>query len=173
VSSVVPAEWHANAVGVTDEVKRHLTKIQDQSTHFHNACQSLGFSPGFGRAAYHSPGLAEKLRDLSQQILNISIPLDADSESRVRAFNRIMTSTPPAKKGAEVKDCTILEEYLELCRVARAAGFAKKLVFCTSNTRDYCLPGGAPHHNLAADYGAVGLVFTTNLTHATHEIKTP
>jgi len=70
-----------------------------------------------------------------------------------------------------VKDCTILEEYLEVSRQVRQAGFAKKLVFCTSNTKDYCQTGGGLFPALAAEFQTVGLVFTHDLPWAAHEVQ--
>lgn len=67
-----------------------------------------------------------------------------------------------------MKDCVILEECWELCRQLRANGFAKKCVFCTSNTDDY----GPPYPTLATNFAAVNLTFTTNLPWAVHEIIT-
>jgi hypothetical protein len=67
-----------------------------------------------------------------------------------------------------MKDCVIVEEYLELTRQLRAIGFTKKCVFCTSNVNDY----GPPHPALVTDFAAVNLIFTTNLPWAVHEIRT-
>jgi hypothetical protein len=62
-----------------------------------------------------------------------------------------------------------VEEYLELTRQLRANGFAKKCVFCTSNVNDY----GNPHPDLAPDFAAVNLTFTSNLNWAMHQLTTP
>ena len=76
--------------------------------------------------------------------------------------------TGGVKKGGELKDCTIFEEYLEVCRLLQAGNFQRKAVYCTSNTNDYCDPGATPHPDVAADCAAVGLTFTTVLTAFLH-----
>jgi PIN domain len=170
VSSIVPYEWKANVQKVSDEVVRHLAKTEEQSSHFHDACQALGIATPFGRAGYAQMGLAERLRDLSMQILDKAIIIDADEGSRSRAVTRVVNKTPPAQKSSEVKDCAILEEYLAVCQRLQAAGFAGKRVFCTSNTEDYCAATGKPHPSLESELMACDLIFTANLPWAVHEI---
>lgn len=75
-------------------------------------------------------------------------------------------------QGRELKDCTIFEECLEVCRQLQAGGFSRKKVFCTSNTEEYCAPGVIPHADVATDCGTVGLVFTTTLPWVVNELKT-
>lgn len=169
ISSIVPQEWRAHAQGVTDEVNRHLAKMQEQSSHLHDACDVLGIDPDFGRASYESLGLAERLRDLAGQLLNAAIGLDADDVSKAKAGDRIINKIPPSRKGGEFKDCVILEESLAVCQRLQAAGFERKRVYCTSNTDDYC-ESKRLHPALAVEFAAVGLTFTTNLPWAVSEI---
>jgi hypothetical protein len=170
VSSIVSHEWNTNAQGVTDEVIRHLSEMEEHAAHFHDACQALGIGLPFGRANYAHWGLAEGLRDLSKQILDGAIHLDADNESRSRAVERVINNRPPSRKRGEVKDCAIIEEYLAVCRGSRAAGFAGKQVFGSSNTGDYCEAAGRPHPLLEAEFALCSLIFTANLPWAVHEI---
>jgi hypothetical protein len=170
LSSIVPHEWRMNARGVTEEVERHLMKMQEQASHFHDACDALGITAAFGRPSYASLGLAVSLHDLSGRFLDNAICLDPDHESPVRAVKRVIMKTPPSRRGGEVKDCVIIEEYLAVCRSLHTAGFARKRVFCTSNTDDYCEPGKKIHPALALEFGPVGLTFVTNLAWAIHEL---
>ncbi len=172
VASMVPTEWADNAPKVKDEVQSHLKKIQEQASHFHDACASLGMALAFGRPFYPGVGLAEKLYDLSKALLDGSIRLDRDSGCESRGVGRVVAKIPPSKQGGEVKDCIIVEECLELARQLRANGFARKCVFCTSNMDDYGEPGGKLHPTLAADFAAVGMIFTANLPWAIHEVQT-
>jgi hypothetical protein len=170
ISSVVAREWVANAQDVTAEVTGHFAKMDEQSSHFHDGCEALGIDLAFGRAGYKSAGLAEKLLDLTQRLLSGTLQLDADDGSRARAFERMFNDLPPSRKQGQVKDCVIIEDYLALCRKLQAAGFTNKRVFCTSNTNDYCEAGRGLHPNLADEFSACGLTFTTNLPMAVHEI---
>jgi hypothetical protein len=146
--------------------------MQDQATHFHDACASLGVALVFGRPFYETVGLAERLYDLSKALLDGSVRLDADVGCMSRGVGRVVSKTPPSKQGGEVKDCVIVEECLELTRQLRANGFARKCVFCTSNLDDYGGAGAVLHPTLTAEFAAVGLGFTSNLPWAVHEIRT-
>jgi hypothetical protein len=172
VASMVPTEWSDNAADVRDEVRAHLRKIQDQATHFHEACAAPGIALTFARPFYEGVGLADRLYDLSKALLDNSVRLEPDIGCMSRGVARVVSRTPPSKQGGEVKDCVIVEECLELTRQLRANGFSRKCVFCTSNLDDYGGPGGVLHPTLTAEFAAVGLRFTTNLPWAVHEIQT-
>jgi hypothetical protein len=172
VASMVPKEWSDNAATVRDEVRAHLVKMQEQAVHFHDACGALGIGLTFGRPFYPGPSLADRLYDLSKALLDCSVRLDADVACASRGVGRVVAKTPPSKQGGEVKDCVIVEECLELTRGLRANSFARKCVFCTSNTDDYGGPGGGLHPTLATEFATVGLSFTSNLPWAVHEMQT-
>jgi len=167
VASVVPTEWGNHAPKTRDEVRSHLGKIQNQAQHFHAACGALGIGLGYGLPAYPAANLHDRLFDLSKEILDLAVVLDPDGGSATRAIGRVVAKLAPSKQGGEMKDCVVVEECLELTRQLRANGFAKRCVFCTSNTSDY----GNPDPNLAGDLLAVNLTFTTNLPWALHEIQ--
>jgi hypothetical protein len=127
----------------------------------------------FGQPQYRTSGLAARLHDLSRQLVQAAVVLDRHPDTVARAYDRVaVTRRRPCRKGGELKDCTIFEECLEVCRLLRASGFGKKIVFCSSNIDDYCAPGLIPHPDVAGDCAAVGLVFTTNLPWAVTELKT-
>jgi hypothetical protein len=168
VAFVVPTEWDNHAPKTRDEVRGHLAKIQEQAEHFHAACGALGFGLAYGLPDYPAANLHGRLFDLSREILDLAVVLDTDGGCATRAIGRVVAKLAPSRQGGEMKDCVIVEECLELSRQLRANGFARKCVFCTSNTNDY----GHPDPNLAADLLAVNLTFTTNLPWALHEIQT-
>jgi hypothetical protein len=168
VASMVPTEWNNNASNIANEVRAHLDKIQDQAIHFHEACNSLGIVLGYGRPSYPRANLHTRLRDLSEHILNLAIRLDPDDKCASRAVARVVGNMPPSQRGTEMKDCVIVEEYLEIARQLRASGFTGKCVFCTSNVNDY----GNPHPPLASEFAAVNLTFTSNLEWAMHQLTT-
>ena len=100
VASIVVTEWNDNASHVRDEVRGHLVKIQDQARHFHDACHTLGIALGFGRPFYHGVGLADRLHDLSRDLLNRSVRLDADVGCTSRGVGRVVAKTRlPSKAG--------------------------------------------------------------------------
>src|ERR1019366_1558478 len=139
------------------------------SGHFHDACGHVGIAPG-ARPSFESSGLPVALHSLSSDLLRRAIRLDSQDDTNLRAFARAAWNVPPSRKGGEIKDSTVLEECLELCRKLRAAGFAHKLVYCTSNTADYC-EGGKLHGQLLAEFSSLTISFVTSLPWAVSELK--
>ena len=122
VASMVHGEWNNHAQAIRNEVDKHLVKIQEYATHFHDAYNILGIPLTFGRPAYAGMGLTDALHTLSQSLLDNAVRLDSDKDCTNRGVTRVVTKTPPSKQGGEVKDCVIIEEYLEVCRQLQGAG---------------------------------------------------
>jgi hypothetical protein len=169
VSHLVRHEWDTNEQELLEDASKHLAELHDESGHFHDACAVFGIVPAFARANYAGLGVANRMHELSRQLLSYAIVIDPDNECSGRAMSRVINNLPPSKQGGEAKDCTILEEYLAVCRHLHLMGFPKKLVFCTSNKNDYC-DHSHLHVNLAADFAAVGLRFTSNLSWGFHDV---
>ncbi len=171
VASFVPGEWASHDQSVLADLTAHFDRMQGHASHFHGLCGHLGLSAGFGLPAYAASGLAARVHALSRDVLNAAIVLDRHNDTMTRAYDRVaVTKRRPCKNGGELKDCTIFEECLEVCRLLKAGGFARRTVFCTSNINDYCDPGVTPHPEVAADCASVGLIFTTSLPWALKEV---
>jgi hypothetical protein len=170
LSHLVRTEWAANSPGAVEESRKHLAKIDLLSTGFHDVRDVVGTPLTFPRAGYAAAGVTEGLLALSQQLLNAALEIDHDAECVQRAVRRVFSNTPPAQNGKELKDCTILEEYLSVARELRAAGFGRKLVFCSSNVKDYCEAKSFLHHELAAEFAPLALEYKSNLEGAVGEL---
>lgn len=87
-----------------------------------------------------------------------------------RAFARVNGPRTPARRGKEsMKDCVIVEVYLEVIGLLRATGLNTPTVFASSNTKEYQVAGSsqlAP--DIAADFQAVGMEYAPNLGAAKH-----
>ncbi|QJW96212.1 hypothetical protein [Frigoriglobus tundricola] len=173
VGSFVSGEWHKNAPTVRSELERRLNRMDEEAELFHSLCGRLAIPVAFGRPRYVASGFGSRLTDLSLQLLQSAVSLAAHPDTNGRAYERVaITQRRPCRKGGELKDCTIFEEYLEVCQLLKATPFARKLIFCSSNTDDYCSPGVVPHADVADDCSAAGLLFTTTLPWAVSELKT-
>jgi hypothetical protein len=173
VASFVPGEWLEHAAREADNLRVLLSQIDHRTDGLHRFCGLVGIIPPFPVAAYRGLALAETLHDFSDRLLNSALHLDPDHDCILRSHARASSYTPPARKG-QVRDATFIEECLEVSRRLQSAGFARRRVFCTSNTNDYCERGPTRlHPSLAVDFGAAGLEFATNLPWAVNEIKKP
>jgi hypothetical protein len=173
VASHVPGEWAAHAGDEADNLRKRLVQIDEDGERFHEIAGLVGLTPSFARPSYGTLPLADRLHDLSRTLLDHALRLDPDNDCKIRAADRAAAYIPPSRKGGEVKDSTIFEEYLAVCRALQAAGFGRRRVFCTSNTKDYCETGTRPFPNLAIDYANAKLQFAASLPWAVNELKKP
>jgi hypothetical protein len=88
-----------------------------------------------------------------------------------RARDRLWAGLPPASESRrEYKDCEIFEEFLELAHALRASRFGNRIVFVTSNTKDYGKPP-AGHAQIGSDVIAAGALFVGNVAWARSIIR--
>lgn len=68
-----------------------------------------------------------------------------------------------------MKDCVIVEAYIEAASQLRAAGLTTPIVFASSNTKEYHTPNTRHlQSDIAADLGTVGLEYAPNFGAAKH-----
>ena len=173
IASFVHGEWLTHAGTEADQLRLALAHVDELAGRLHDFCVVAGITPPFPRPEYRRLPLADTLHDLSRRLRNSAMRLEPDQDCIIRAHGRASAYVPPSRKGGEVKDATILEECLEVSRRLKAAGFARKRVFCTSNKKDYCESGSRLFPNLAVDMGDAGMDFATSLPWAVNEIKKP
>ena len=172
LSSLIQVEWGHNVRAVTSELDRHLKSRDRDALAFHEACELLKVPLSFGKPAYQAAGLGKRILEFVTELLTNSIHLSPSDETKAKATERTLLPRRPARKGGGLKDSIILEEYLELSRLPYVAGFARRKVFCSSNTKDY-QDGRDLHGDLSSDFNSVGLVFTNSLPWAVHELMKP
>jgi hypothetical protein len=81
-----------------------------------------------------------------------------------RAFDRVNQARTPARKGSQsMKDCVVIETYLDLAGRLRGLGFGERIVFASSNTKDYAQsPGSAVKADLAQEFSTLQIEFAPN-----------
>ena len=70
-----------------------------------------------------------------------------------------------------MKDCVIVEAYLEVAGQLRGAGLAAPIVFTSSNTKEYFAPNTRHlQSDIATDLGGVGVEYAPNFGAARHSL---
>lgn len=89
-----------------------------------------------------------------------------------RAFGRVSQGRTPARKGKEsMKDCVVVETYLEAVAVLRTAGLVVPIVFASSNVNDYTNGAGSRlRADLALDFATLNLGYASNWAAAKHSL---
>jgi hypothetical protein len=122
--------------------------------------------------ASYSPtsALALTLHGLSADLISNSEILSVDAVCDRRAGYRMAAVVPPCRgRGSNNSaDCRIIEHYLEIARKLSAASFPFRVLFVSSNKRDYGEPSNVKYI-LGAEFSAVKLDYVKD-AHAAAEL---
>lgn len=131
----IPMEWDNN---INQQKSEALNCLQAMVNNY-NLLSVFAQTQGYSLAAFpiKACDVTIFLHDLSERLLDASIILRRDTAVSLRATERAILSTPPARKGA-VKDCIIYEHMLELFTLLPTNATATKRVLLTSNVNDFC-----------------------------------
>ena len=71
-----------------------------------------------------------------------------------------------------MKDCVILETYLDHVRELREGGLTAPIVFVSSNTKDYAEPsGGMVRNDIKDEFESLELEYAPNMAAAKHMLN--
>lgn len=80
-----------------------------------------------------------------------------------KAWYRVHQAIAPATKGKEsIKDCIVVETYLEAVTRLRGHGLAERVVLLSSNTQDFCDSGKNLRPELEAEFLPLGIEYARN-----------
>lgn len=120
----------------------------------------------------HLSGHAARAREAFNRWERAATPIPQNPGVAGRAWERVRNTRSPAKKGKDsIKDCVVIEAYLEVAGYLRSAGLDAPIVFISSNTKEYYEPGtNRLPADLAADFAAVGMSYAPNFGAALHAL---
>jgi len=167
LSSLINTEWSDNITLVLAETKNHVEKCDIAHRNLINSLQMI--SPSTLESVWFSQyNLETILSGFSHKLLNLSFHLDNIKECESKAINRVVMRIPPAAQGKDsIKDCLIFEETIFLCNLLRSSGFSKKIVFSSSNTREY-YRDRKPISQIADELKKSNTEIVTSLSHGYH-----
>ena len=171
VAEQVHKEFHDNVGTVQEETRNALSEFRglvsklDQLSKLHGAPGQIDLS--------HLDNHEIRCRNVADRWLNASTPVHQSEQIVSRAFKRVNLARTPAKRGKDsIKDCVILETYLEYIRKLRHDGLTSPVVFVSSNTKDYAGTGRAVvRDDIRSEFDEIGLEYAPNLFAAKHFLK--
>jgi hypothetical protein len=172
ITSTIDSEWAEHVARVRAEVERELQAARRVLDAMRDACRSAGLTPPRAPSARYAD-IPRHLTEIATRLHRRAIVLGADDQCTIRAYNRHVRKLPPAQGGEQIKDCVIIEHFLQFCADLRLAGLSEKCVFASSNTRDYCEGGSRIHPHLGIEFTAVNLRFVADLAWGRHELGLP
>lgn len=166
----VDAELADNMSEVEGEAERKLGKFITQSQRIHHVATAFGATGALDTSHFH--GHVSRAKIVLNRWKNIAQKAQGDNDVAGRAFARVMEPRTPARKGKEsMKDCVVVETYLEAARQLRLAGLTSPVVFASSNTREYHAPNTSHlPSDIAADFAAVSMDYAPNFGAAKHSL---
>ena len=165
VAEQVQIEFANNAMTVQEEAVRALRKLREQVARIEAVAAVFG---GVGKADLgHLDDYVARSQAVNRWMA-AATRVDGSAEIAARALNRVNQVRTPAQRGKDsIKDCAVIETYLDMISKLRAGGLASKVAFVSSNTKDYA---GETGHSLNADlsgeFEAIGMEYAPNLAAA-------
>lgn len=147
---------------VQQEAEDKLAKFREHAQRIHDVALL------FGAAGAMSTGHLHDHVNRARQVLDrwTAVALQASNSPEVagRAVARVNAPRTPARRGKDsIKDCLIVEAYLEMAQQLRTAGLTAPIVFASSNTKEYHAPS-TTHvpADFASDLAAVAMDYAPN-----------
>lgn len=167
MANQVAIELASNLPAVQQDAEDKLTKFRAQAQRIHDvtAYGALGALPTF-----HLHGHVTRARLVLGRWETIAWKVPSNPGVAGRAFARVNAPRTPARKGKEsMKDCVVVEAYLEAAQQLRSAGLTTPIVFASSNTKEYRAPNTSHlQPDIATDFGAVAMDYAPNFGAAKH-----
>jgi len=163
-----PTEWNDHVDETVEDCRTAVNIVNAVS----EAWAFLGHA-AIPRLSPLATTLPDRLRSFSEALRDASILLDKDDVALSRAFDRVVSSRRPAKKGGKgAKDAAILEHVVRLVNELRGAGFTGRCIFVSSNTNDFAAANTtALHPDLRPDLDPIGLDYAASLNAAVALLK--
>jgi hypothetical protein len=168
IAQQVRSELVDREQGVQDEADKNLKRFREQAARVDHIAGIYGAQGTIDTA--HLTGHVGAARAVFERWKLVGRDVATSHTALQRAFIRVNKGEAPASIGNQsMKDCVIVESYLEAMRDLRAGGMQANAVMLSSNTKDY---GGAAlvslRAPLAADFAAVQMDFAADHRYAKH-----
>ena len=160
-SEIVEHEFWTHENAVEAELRTLLNSL--------DMCASdLGSSGRYTGTYPATAPLTTSFRDLSVDLLNRSEIVALDTVCERRAAYRMAAVVPPCRSRGSINsaDCRIMEHYLEMAKQLSAASFPFRVVFVSSNKKDYGEPSNLKYL-LGVEFSAVKLDYVKDAYAAT------
>jgi hypothetical protein len=166
----VSLEIASNIANVEQEAQSALEKFFSQAQRIHDVAEAYGARGPLQIS--HLNGHVSRARPVLSRWVQVAQIVPHNDGVASRAFRRVNGPRTPARLGKEsMKDCVIVEAYIEAASQLRGAGLTAPIVFASSNTKEYFAPNSR-HLNvdIAADFAAVSIEYAPNWGATKHSL---
>lgn len=166
----VTLEIAGNVETVEQEARAALEKFLAQAQRIHDVAGAYGAQGHL--QIRHLDGHVIRAKPVLGRWTQVAQVVPHNDGVASRAFRRVNAPRTPARRGKEsMKDCVIVEAYIEAASQLRAAGMTAPIVFASSNTKEY-FASNTRHlqADIAMDLAAVGIEYAPNWGAAKHNL---
>lgn len=168
IAQQVVNELSDNEQSVLSESQKSLEKFKSQTLRI-NAVATIFGSTGKVDVSHLDDHIIRAQSILSRW-KNVAHLVLSSKDITAKAFSRVMQPRTPSRKGKEsMKDCVVIETYLNIAEKLRALGMTSPIVFASSNTNDYYASNtGALASDISADFKKYDIEYAPNFGAAKH-----
>ena len=161
VAQQVGREFRDNADRVEDEARNRIAKRRADV----DSLNRLVSGPPGRVDLAHWSGHEARCRRLADRWLKVSAEVPDSKDIVSRAFLRLNEARTPAGKGRDaMKDCVVLETYIDAVRTLRNAGRESPAVFVSSNIRDFAATDQTTtREDVRKEFEAIDLQYAPNM----------
>lgn len=166
----VSLEIASNVASVEQEAQAALQKFLAQAERIHDVVGAYGAQGSL--QVRHLDGHVNRARPVLDRWVQVAKVVPHNDGVASRALRRVNEPRTPARRGKEsMKDCVIVEAYIEAASQLRAAGMTAPMVFASSNTQEYFEPNTRHlQEDIAVDLAEVGVEYAPNWGAARHSL---
>lgn len=171
IAEQVRKEFCDKVDDVHEEAKASLARFRKRVSKLDDLAKLHG-SPGQVDLS-HLNNHEYRCRKVAECWLNVGTLVPQSEQIVNLAFDRNNQARTPARKGKDsMKDCVILETYIERVRQLRNDGITTPIVFVSSNKNDYAEPNKAViRADIEDEFRDIGLEYAPNMAAAKHLLK--
>lgn len=170
IAQQVRSELNDNLTGVREDTTKALGKLSDEIRRIDEWSKALGHESETD--VTHFLGRIPIAESIINDILLSSLDFTTSDEITGRAFVRVMQDITPSAPGKDsMKDCVVVESYLEIARQLRGFGHNADIVLASSNTKEFV--SGTQrvlNQDIASEFGALGIVYARALHETRHRL---
>ena len=167
IAKQVHHELRDNISSVLSEAENALERFRAQASRIDEIAAAYG-ARGM-TDTNHLAGHFTRARAILDRWLAVALQLSQGTDVADRALIRVNLARAPASPGKQsMKDCVVIESYYDAVRALNDAGGEQKIVFASSNVKDYCGSTRRLLPDIAAEFEALRLELAPSLGAAKH-----
>ena len=141
LSHVVEQEWLRHHESTKKRAVASIRHVDQGISYLFGIAANMRSAPAEPYIQFSGLQIAQRLHSVAEQVIGLArVIANEEKFQSAMGIRTVSCGAPASPNRPEPNDCLLIEQYLELCRRLRAAGFRQRCIFVTSNTRDFGEP---------------------------------